>query len=515
MKSFLCKQINNKQSISRLKELFSSIDEKNTGEIGYDEYFNLCFEFFHDRKLFDDHFKFLTKDKNIVGINELLHFVNQYQLESISYERAEKNIVRCLTSKKVINSEIFFTTNEFIDYLYSKENDIFDKKNGSIIQDMTRPLTHYFIASSHNTYLTGDQFKSESSVEAYARCLRMGCKCIELDCWDGPDGMPMIYHGHTLTTKIKFKDAVKTIRDNAFVKSDFPVILSIENHCSLPQQRQMAEVFKEIFDDLLVTQTIERNENQMPSPSQLRKKIIIKHKKLSDHESNEQTNEAVLKSGIMSMEDPMDKELKPYFFILTQSRLSYTDYKPSDEMDDDNEDKVSVTSKEDPIEDELHIGEPWFFGKLTGKRSQAEQLLKQYSNLGDGLFLVRESDTFIGDYSLSFWYDNRPNHCRIRSCIVNGKMKYYFIDKVTFDSLYALITFYQSNPLKSLDFTVKLQVSNIFFYSKKFSSFLIFLFLYFIIFFFNFSLLFLLWCIIYTIASSSSTKLTRIQNMVS
>lgn len=37
-------------------------------------------------------------------------------------------------------------------------------------------------------------------------------------------------------------------------------------------------------------------------------------------------------------------------------------------------------------------------------------------------------------------------------------MKYYFIDKVTFDSLYALITFYQSNPLKSLDFTVKLQV---------------------------------------------------------
>ena len=81
-----------------------------------------------------------------------------------------------------------------------------------------------------------------------------------------------IYHGHTLTTKIKFKDAVKTIRDNAFVKSDFPVILSIENHCSLPQQRQMAEIFKEIFGDLLVTQTIERNENQMPSPSQLRKK---------------------------------------------------------------------------------------------------------------------------------------------------------------------------------------------------------------------------------------------------
>ena len=192
VKSFLAKQINNKNSISKLKELFNSIDEKNTGEIGYNEFFNLCFDIFHDRKLFDDHFKFLTKDKNIIGINELSHFINQYQEEAISSEMAEKLIVKNLSTKKVINSEIFFTTNEFIDFLFSKENEIFDKKNHSIIHDMTRPLNHYFIASSHNTYLTGDQFKSESSVEAYARCLRMGCKCIELDVWDGADGIPMV-----------------------------------------------------------------------------------------------------------------------------------------------------------------------------------------------------------------------------------------------------------------------------------------------------------------------------------
>lgn len=60
----------------------------------------------------------------------------------------------------------------------------------------------------------------------------------------------------------------------------------------------------------------------------------------------------------------------------------------------------------------MHFGEKWFHGKLARGRDEADALLRKYSDLGDGTFLVRQSVTYVGDYTLSFWRQGKPNHCR-------------------------------------------------------------------------------------------------------
>ena len=45
------------------------------------------------------------------------------------------------------------------------------------------------------------------------------CCLFSVDCWDGPDNQPVIYHGKTITSKIKFLDVIKAIKENAFVAS--------------------------------------------------------------------------------------------------------------------------------------------------------------------------------------------------------------------------------------------------------------------------------------------------------
>lgn len=104
-----------------------------------------------------------------------------------------------------------------------------------------------------------------------------------MDCWDGESdnkNEPIIYHGYTYTSKILFKDVLtEAVRPFAFFKSKYPLILSIENHCSLECQDKMAEYLEDILDELIYKEPVNEKETQLPSPEQLCNKILIKAKK--------------------------------------------------------------------------------------------------------------------------------------------------------------------------------------------------------------------------------------------
>lgn len=172
---------------------------------------------------------------------------------------------------------------QFEAYLLAPENDAFNPERSVFHEDdMHRPLSEYFINSSHNTYLIGHQYTSHSSVEMYSNALYRGARCLELDIWDGQrhtDGtpVPVVWHGGTLTTKIRFSDVIKTIKVFLnFHPDTFPIVLSFENHCSIPFQQVMAEKLVKILGDHLYIPTEASLFGELPSPHKLRGMVVIK-----------------------------------------------------------------------------------------------------------------------------------------------------------------------------------------------------------------------------------------------
>uniref|UniRef100_A0A4W6F008 1-phosphatidylinositol 4,5-bisphosphate phosphodiesterase gamma n=1 Tax=Lates calcarifer TaxID=8187 RepID=A0A4W6F008_LATCA len=387
-------------------------------------------------------------DASAVLLHDFQRFLIYEQKESWA---SDLNQVRELmttfiddTMRKTNDPE--FTVSEFLSFLFSKENSVWDEKFSEISNlDMNNPLSHYWISSSHNTYLTGDQLRSESSTEAYVRCLRLGCRCVELDCWEGP-GEPIIYHGWTRTTKIKFEDVVKAINDHAFVTSDFPVILSIEEHCPLEQQRQMARIFKEVFGNKLLTEPVEQMAEQLPSPTQLKGKIILKHKKLSVEGGGFSRDlRKGQKQGDLEIWDPVDQRWNKHYCVIRDDKLFYA------EEDEEQEEDIRKVK-------EIFI-EPWFHGRMKEGRLMAERLIHDYcteTRGRDGTFLVRESDTYVTDFTLSFWRSGRVQHCRIRSGSEGGHNYFFLTPNLHFPSVYGLIQHYRENPLRCQDFELRL-----------------------------------------------------------
>ncbi|XP_075043763.1 1-phosphatidylinositol 4,5-bisphosphate phosphodiesterase beta-3 [Mixophyes fleayi] len=235
-----------------------------------------------------------AKGKPYLNLEQLMEFLNQKQrdprLNEILFPPLKRDQVRQLIEKYEPNKQFLqrdqMSMEGFSRFLGGDENSIVPPEALDLSDDMTQPLTSYFINSSHNTYLTAGQLTGNSSVEIYRQVLLTGCRCIELDCWKGrpQDEEPFITHGFTMTTEIPFKEVIEAIAESAFKTSQFPVILSFENHVdSAKQQAKMAEYCRNIFGDALLIEPLEKYPLQpgvaLPSPQELMGRILVKNKK--------------------------------------------------------------------------------------------------------------------------------------------------------------------------------------------------------------------------------------------
>ncbi|CAH8506176.1 unnamed protein product [Schistosoma turkestanicum] len=109
--------------------------------------------------------------------------------------------------------------------LLSEECDIFNPVHLQVCQDMSQPITHYYIASSHKTFLLEDQLTGPCSIEGYQRALLSGCRYIELEVYDGHDGHPVVRRANSRPPGIPIQVVLNTIHDFAFIRSDYGYFL--------------------------------------------------------------------------------------------------------------------------------------------------------------------------------------------------------------------------------------------------------------------------------------------------
>jgi phosphatidylinositol phospholipase C delta len=262
-----------------LMQKFREVDTDNDGYLQYPEFVELCKMLLRRTELDPLFNRYSSVSQELMYAGDFLNFLQRQQQET---ETTLADATNIMAKNGAITTTygLAFTKHDFSRYLFSTSNTLEHPDIYLEYEDMDQPLTHYFINSSHNTYLTGNQLRSESSVDMYRQVLATGCRCIELDCWDGKNGEPIITHGHTLTSRIQFRDVCECINTYAFEKSEYPIILSLEVHCGVEQQERMADHLVAAFGKKLLLPTEVEHLDVFPSPSQLKHRILLKGKRV-------------------------------------------------------------------------------------------------------------------------------------------------------------------------------------------------------------------------------------------
>ncbi|CAH2069505.1 unnamed protein product [Thlaspi arvense] len=223
------------------------------------------------KSLFDEY-----SQNGRMSADEMLRFVIQVQGEKHADLNYVKDIFHRLKHHGVFHLRGIHLEG-FYRYLLSDFNSPLPLTR-EVWQDMNQPLSHYFLYTGHNSYLTGNQLNSTSSIEPIVKALRRGVRVIELDLWPSSSGNEAeVRHGGTLTSTEDLQKCLNAVKENAFQVSDYPVVLTLEDHLPPNLQKKVAKMVSKTFGETLFRCTDEHTES-FPSPESLKNKILISTK---------------------------------------------------------------------------------------------------------------------------------------------------------------------------------------------------------------------------------------------
>ncbi|XP_011739204.2 1-phosphatidylinositol 4,5-bisphosphate phosphodiesterase zeta-1 isoform X2 [Macaca nemestrina] len=266
-------------SYIHVKRIFKDNDRLKQGRITIEE-FRAIYRILTHREEIVEIFNAYSENRKILLENNLVQFLTQEQYTTEMSKTIAFEIIQKYEPIEEVRKARQMSLEGFTRYMDSRECQLFKNECRKVYQDMTHPLNDYFISSSHNTYLVSDQLVGPSDLWGYVSALVKGCRCLEIDCWDGAQNEPVVYHGYTLTSKILFKTVIQAIHKYAFMTSDYPVVLSLENHCSPAQQEIMADNLQTTFGESLLSDMLADFPDTLPSPEALKFKVLVKNKKI-------------------------------------------------------------------------------------------------------------------------------------------------------------------------------------------------------------------------------------------
>ncbi|KAL3518059.1 hypothetical protein ACH5RR_020648 [Cinchona calisaya] len=181
------------------------------------------------------------------------------------------------------------TLDDFFHFLFNA--DLNPPMHSKVHHDMTAPLSHYFIFTGHNSYLTGNQLTSDCSDVPIIKALKKGVRVIELDIWPNSSKDDVhVLHGRTVTTPVELIKCLKSIKEHAFSTSPYPLVITLEDHLPANLQAKVAQMLTETFGEVLFCPSSECLK-EFPSPEELKYRIIISTKPPKEYLESKSLND--------------------------------------------------------------------------------------------------------------------------------------------------------------------------------------------------------------------------------